>query len=207
MARGRPGLSKTDYVTAALDFIDEHGMEPLTMRALGEKMGVDPTAVYRHYPNKDDLVLAVCDRVFEGLVASMPGPEVEPRARIHGIAVIARDTFRRHPHVTSAIVNSTGYMENGFAYSRTAAQAIVDLGVPDDRVAIVYQMFEGYIMGSSLQDFTSSPHNWAIRRARYRALDLPQFDAVSGSEEAVRDVADAAFLATLDAILDSAVAR
>lgn len=48
----------------ALALIDEHGLEALTMRALGERLQVDPTAVYRYYRNKDELLEALVDRLF-----------------------------------------------------------------------------------------------------------------------------------------------
>ncbi|KHL18980.1 UNVERIFIED_CONTAM: hypothetical protein LK11_04360 [Mumia flava] len=39
------------------------GTAALSMRRLGEELGVDGTAVYRHFRDKDDLMLAVNDRV------------------------------------------------------------------------------------------------------------------------------------------------
>jgi AcrR family transcriptional regulator len=44
------------------------------MPKLGHALGADPTAVYRHFASKDDLVLAIADKLIEetmaGLVAS-----------------------------------------------------------------------------------------------------------------------------------------
>ena len=205
MARGRPGFAKTDYVSAALEFIDEHGMEPLTMRALGEKMGVDPTAVYRHYPNKEDLVLAVCDKVLGYIIERFDAPTDSPRENTITIAMITRSVYREHPHVMGAIVTSTGYMENGFYLSREVAKSLVSLGVRKEKVAVAYQMLEGFLMGACLMDFTSSPDNYVIRRARYRALDLPEFDAVSADEAAVEAIAETAFITGLDSIIDACI--
>lgn len=203
MARGRPGLSKADYVSAALEYIDEHGMEPMTMRALGEKMGVDPTAVYRHYPNKDDLVLAVCDKVLGYIIAEVGESAPSPRERTVSLALVTRKVLRQHPHVMNAILNSTGYMENGFYLSREIAKSLVALGVRTEKVAVAYQMLEGFVMGSCLMDFTSSPQNFAIRRLRYRGLDMPEFDLVSTDEDAVASVADSAFTVGLDSLIDT----
>ena len=192
-------------MSAALEFVDEHGMEPLTMRALGERMGVDPTAVYRHYPNKEDLVLAVCDKVL-GCIIDRIGPPIEsPRENTLHIAMVTRSVYREHPHIMNAIVTSTGYMENGFFLSRQVARSLLTLGVRKEKVAVAYQMLEGFLMGACLMDFTSSPHNFAIRRARYRALDLPEFDAVSADEAAVQRIADEAFITGLDRIIDASL--
>ena len=40
----------------ALDLYLEHGLKGLSMRHVGEKLGVSATAIYRHYRNKEDLV-------------------------------------------------------------------------------------------------------------------------------------------------------
>ena len=40
----------------ALDLYLEHGLNGLSMRHVGEKLGVSATAIYRHYRNKVDLV-------------------------------------------------------------------------------------------------------------------------------------------------------
>jgi AcrR family transcriptional regulator len=40
----------------ALDLYLEEGLKGLSMRHVGEKLGVSATAIYRHYRNKEDLV-------------------------------------------------------------------------------------------------------------------------------------------------------
>jgi len=56
-------LSSELIVERALDLTRREGAQALTMRRLGEELGVDPTAVYRHFRDKDELVLACMDRV------------------------------------------------------------------------------------------------------------------------------------------------
>ena len=57
-------------------------------------------------------------------------------------------------------------------------------------------------MGSCVQDFSGSPDNFAVRRMRYRALDIPEFDAASVDEKAVEKIADEAFAAGINALWD-----
>src|SRR5215475_9152786 len=38
-------------------------LEPLTVRRLGQELGSDPTAIYRHFRNKDAIVRNVLDRL------------------------------------------------------------------------------------------------------------------------------------------------
>lgn len=56
-------LSKDDVVDAALGVLQEYGLADLTMRRLGEALGVRAGAVYHHVPNKQALLALIADRV------------------------------------------------------------------------------------------------------------------------------------------------
>ena len=49
------------YLNAALDIIREEGVERLTMRHLAETLDVSAMAVYKHFPNKKELLKALLD--------------------------------------------------------------------------------------------------------------------------------------------------
>jgi AcrR family transcriptional regulator len=78
---GTARLSRDDFVTAALAYVDQHGAPALTARTLGEAMGVDHTALYRHFPGMDELAGAVLDRIFEQ-IAAVKLPEASARDRL-----------------------------------------------------------------------------------------------------------------------------
>jgi AcrR family transcriptional regulator len=65
-------LSRARIVSAALQFIDANGLPGLTMRRLGEQLGVEAMALYRYVPSKEDLL----DAVVESLVADVREDEV-----------------------------------------------------------------------------------------------------------------------------------
>ncbi len=60
-------LSKERIVSAAIAFIDEHGLPGLTMRRLGNDLGVEAMALYRYVPSKEDLLDAVVDDLVAGM--------------------------------------------------------------------------------------------------------------------------------------------
>jgi AcrR family transcriptional regulator len=64
-SRGKRAMTLTPdaIVDAALDLTEREGAAALSLRRLGEELGVDATAFYRHFRDKDDLVLAAFDRV------------------------------------------------------------------------------------------------------------------------------------------------
>lgn len=56
---------------SARELLAEHGLEALTMRALADRLGVAPNALYSHVASKDDLLDEVLDHV---LAAVEVGP-------------------------------------------------------------------------------------------------------------------------------------
>jgi AcrR family transcriptional regulator len=91
----RTPLSKERVLLAAVDLADRGGIEALSMRKLGQELGVDAMALYRHVRNKDDLL----DGIVEVLVAEIerPGPTDDWKAALREQAMAARRTMLRHP--------------------------------------------------------------------------------------------------------------
>jgi TetR/AcrR family transcriptional regulator, tetracycline repressor protein len=77
------GLTKTAIVQAALDLLDEAGMDGLTVRALASRLGVQAPALYWHVRNKQALLDEMATRIWRqvgdvmaALPADLPWPEV-----------------------------------------------------------------------------------------------------------------------------------
>ena len=64
---------REDVVDAALDLLGQVGLPDLTMRRLGTEMGVQPSAIYHHFPNKQALLGAVADRIVAHEAADAAG--------------------------------------------------------------------------------------------------------------------------------------
>src|SRR3990172_12457645 len=52
----RTPLTRERVLDAAIALTDERGIEALTMRSLGEALGVEAMSLYNHVANKDDLL-------------------------------------------------------------------------------------------------------------------------------------------------------
>ncbi|WP_460737035.1 TetR family transcriptional regulator [Microbacterium neimengense] len=58
-----PRRSKADVVDAALVLLDRVGLPDLSMRRLADELGVQPSALYWHVENKQELLAAVSARI------------------------------------------------------------------------------------------------------------------------------------------------
>ena len=74
-------------VEAARDIVSEEGLDALSMRALGLRIGHSPGTIYLHFQDKDELLRSVMSEGFKRLGESMEaelaklGPEAGPLAR------------------------------------------------------------------------------------------------------------------------------
>ena len=75
-ALGAGRLSEEAVVDAALALIAERGLEGLSMRALGERVGVEAMSLYHWFPAKERLLDAVADRLL-AKVEMPPLPSTE----------------------------------------------------------------------------------------------------------------------------------
>ncbi|MDP3894809.1 TetR family transcriptional regulator [Nocardioides sp.] len=54
---------RSDIVERAVALLDQYGLSSLSMRRLGADLGVQPSALYHHFENKQTLLAAVADEI------------------------------------------------------------------------------------------------------------------------------------------------
>jgi AcrR family transcriptional regulator len=87
-------LSRERVFQAAVELADEQGVEALTMRELGHRLGVEAMSLYNHVANKDDILDGMVDLVVDEI--DLP-TGVDWRQAMYRRAVSAREAFARHP--------------------------------------------------------------------------------------------------------------
>jgi TetR/AcrR family tetracycline transcriptional repressor len=88
-------MSRRDEVLqAALDLLDDVGLDDLTVRRLAERLGVAPSALYRHFPSKAALVDAMVEAV--AATAAGPPPEGAWDDQIRALATSSRAGMLAH---------------------------------------------------------------------------------------------------------------
>jgi AcrR family transcriptional regulator len=63
----RRALDQLSILNEAISFIDEHGVQNLTMRRLGSRLGVEAMALYRYIPGREQLLDGVVEVVMDEL--------------------------------------------------------------------------------------------------------------------------------------------
>jgi AcrR family transcriptional regulator len=100
-AQPRVPLSKQRVLGAAVALADERGVESLSMRKLGQELGVVPMALYKHVANKDELLDGMVDVVVGEI--DPPSDGADWKTAIRQRVLSARRALLRHPWASRVI--------------------------------------------------------------------------------------------------------
>jgi len=93
-AEPRTPLSRERVLAAAVALADEHGIEAVSMRRLGQELGVEAMSLYNHVANKEDLLTGMADAIVSEMPVAEDGPDWRATLRQH--VLDARDVLLRH---------------------------------------------------------------------------------------------------------------
>ena len=86
---GRPARVRREQILAAAAALaDEGGIEAVTMRSIGQQLGVEAMSLYRHVRDKDDVLDGIVDLVFAEI--DLPPPGVDWKTAMRRRAISAR---------------------------------------------------------------------------------------------------------------------
>jgi AcrR family transcriptional regulator len=71
----RTPLSRERVFEAAVAYADEHGLEELSMRKLGQELGVEAMSLYYHVANKEEILDGMTDHVVSAISLHPSGPD------------------------------------------------------------------------------------------------------------------------------------
>lgn len=124
-------------VEAALDLIGAEGVDALTMRRLGEELGVEGMALYTHVRSKDDLLNAVAARVLSELDLPDPAPAAW-QDRIRGVVTAWAGLQDRHPRAFPLIYRARPPQASIVRAAEEIYDALHDAGFDDLEAANAY---------------------------------------------------------------------
>ena len=122
-AAPRIPLSKERVLRTAVDLADRGGSETVSMRKLGQELGVDAMSLYHHVQNKDEILDGIVDVVVAEIDVTTTGTDW--RVTMRQLVMAARVVMLRHPWAPRVIESRTDpgpatmrYMESVLAILR-----------------------------------------------------------------------------------------
>ena len=155
---GGKRITRTAIARTAVSYIDRHGLQRLTMRGLGQELGVEAMALYRYVTGREDLLEAVVAELLGGLSAGLD-PQLTGswqgylQTLAHAVRRIALDhpaafplVATRHPAAPwlRPPLRSLELVEDFLNASCRSH------GMADEQVVEVYRAFSSFLLGNLL---------------------------------------------------------
>lgn len=127
-------LDRPTILAAALELVDEGGLEGFTLRALGERLGVRQMAAYRHFENKAAIIDALADQLLEQVRLDDPTVVTDPDELILGYLRRARSVLLAHPALVPVVAARPLVRSNRAEDLIRLSATFSDAGFPDETI-------------------------------------------------------------------------
>ena len=152
VAKPRPALTRDRVLRAAITLADRDGIESLSMRKLGQELGVEAMSLYNHVRNKVDLLDGMVDVVFSEI--DLPASGVDWRIAMRTRAISARQALLRHPWAIGLMESRATPGPATLRHHDAVLGSLRTAGFSIDMAAHAYSILDGYIYGFTLTELT-----------------------------------------------------
>ena len=172
--RRRAPLSRPAVLAAAVDLADRDGIGALSMRKLGEALGVEAMSLYGHVANKDDLLDGMVDAVFAEIDHPVPGRPWRPE--MHRRCASARSALTRHRWAVGLMDARTSPGPANLGHHEAVLACLRADGFSVALAAHAFSALDSYVYGFVVQE-TSMPLDTPERTAEITQELLDQMPA------------------------------
>ena len=148
-AERRAPLNRERVLRAAIALADKHGLEAVTMRSLGQKLGVEAMSLYNHVANKEDVLDGLVDLVFSEIEISCDGRDWKTAMRRR--AVSAREVLARHRWAIALMESRTRPGPANLGHHDAVLRCLRQAGFSVPMAAHAYSALDSYIYGFALE--------------------------------------------------------
>jgi AcrR family transcriptional regulator len=145
-------LSRERVLRAAIDLADRGGIDSLSMRNLGQEVGVEAMSLYNHVRNKEDILNGIVDVVFSEIeVPSGPAGWV---AAMRQRAISARQALLRHPWAIGLMESRVQPGPATLKHHDSVLRNLRTAGFSVEMAAHAYSVLDSYIYGFTLNELS-----------------------------------------------------
>jgi AcrR family transcriptional regulator len=173
-AEPRVRLNRDRVLRAAIALADAAGIESLTMRKLGEELGVEAMSLYNHVANKDGLLDGMIDAVFSEI--DLPSGAADWKTAMRERAISAREILSLHPWAIGLMESRTTPGPATLRHHDTVIGTLRNADFSIEMAAHALSALDSYTYGFALQE-TSLPFDTAEETAEVAQTILAQLPA------------------------------
>ena len=159
----RDTLTLERIVQAAVELLDAEGMDGLSMRQLGVKLGTAATAVYWHVESKDNLVVLAADQAFGEI--ELPEPSVAGwQSAATAMATSMYEMIMRHPWLLAVMSTHLVYGPGKARHDDHLLAVYEAAGFAGQAADQATQIVVTFVLGTALG--AAADHAWRTRLRR-----------------------------------------
>ena len=170
----RAGLTRASILRNAVELADRDGIDSLSMRRLGQALGVEAMSLYHHVANKDALLDDMVDLVFGEV--ELPADGVGWKAAMRQRAASARAALRRHPWAIGLMESRSTPGPANLRHHDAVIGCLRRAGFSVALTAHAYSLLDSYVYGFALQE-ASLPFATPEETAEVAQAILAEFPA------------------------------
>ena len=206
MAKRRSAVLRRDRILdAALKLADDAGLDAVSMRRLGEALGVEAMSLYNHVANKDAILDGIVARVLAQVV--LPAPEGDWEVELRRCAVSLHEALRQHPWACSLVMapaSGPEALEARLRYIEALLRTLREAGFTPEQAYHAYHAIDGHIVGFTTWELGhASPWKDATVASAIRLVEsgeLPYLQEHAEQHELEHDISGFEF--GLDLVFD-----
>jgi AcrR family transcriptional regulator len=152
MAKTKPSrvpLSRERIIDAAVEVADREGLGAVTMRRLGQQLGVEAMSLYKHVADKNDVLAGIADRVASEF--ELPSRDVDWRMAIRASSIAAFAVLSRHPWAGPLLESDFDPGPARLAYLDAVVDVLHDAGFSLQDVAHAFGALDSHLYGFTMQ--------------------------------------------------------
>jgi AcrR family transcriptional regulator len=187
---GQALLTRERILAVALQMVDEHGIDALSMRRVASELDVDPMAIYHHLPGKRAVLAGIIELAF-GELQVLHHEGMIWQDRVRAFARAYHDLVRAHPQLALYLVSNLEVGADAvLAASELLYAALADAGLSAQRIVAAADLLVDYLNGLALVEMnhlkqTGAPQGLSKLLDRYAPEAFPVMRRVFRLTEAV----------------------
>lgn len=152
--RGRPAvpLSRERVLRAAIVLADREGIDALTMRRLGQELGVEAMSLYKHVANKDAILDGIVDLVVGDI--EVPPAGTPWRAAMRHRALSAHAALCAHPWAALQIMSRFNIGPGMTRYLDATLGRLREGGFSIAGALDAWNVLDSFVYGFTLQELS-----------------------------------------------------
>ena len=154
--RAQAPVSRDEMVVAALELLDREGADALTMRALAERLAINPMTIHHHFGGRDGLIGAMSDAAYAQVMAPENGTPID---RIGDLLKAYHAQVLRHPALTTLIFSRpVVFPQLAERITNEISALLAEAGLPHQRTKLWRDILVDFTHGAALATAMSGRH-------------------------------------------------